>query len=241
MISIIIPTLLEEKIIESTLSAIKSKLKIPYEIIISDGGSKDKTIEKAQKYADKIVIYSGSKRQTIAQGRNDGAKMAQGDFFVFLDADCSFKDPNIFFEKALADFDKFPDLVGLLCPIRVLPEFETRTDKLFWNLMNAFMKFKNNVLHKGDAAGGEFQMVRRNAFFAINGYREDLVTREDRDLFMRLSKVGQTRYDPELVLFHTGRRSHQIGWRSQIAYFLKNTIFFHLTGRTWTKECKPVR
>lgn len=241
MISIIIPTLLEEKIIESTLSAIKSGLKIPYELIVSDGGSSDGTVEKARKYADKIVVYSGLKRQTIAQGRNDGAKVAQGNFFVFLDADCSFENPNIFFEKAISDFNKFPNLVGLLGPIRVIPGSETRADRFFWNTMNAFAKFKNNVLHKGDAAGGEFQMIRRDAFFSINGYREDLVTREDRDIFMRLSKVGQTMYDSDLVLFHTGRRAHQVGWRSQVGYFVKNTLYFHLTGRVWSKECKPIR
>src|SRR5438874_2570272 len=51
MISIIIPTLDEEKVIGRTLSLLKSQLTIPHEIIVSDGASKDKTVEIAKKLA----------------------------------------------------------------------------------------------------------------------------------------------------------------------------------------------
>ena len=84
-------------------------------------------------------------------------------------------------------------------------------------------------------------MVRREAFAAIGGYREDLVTREDRDLFIRLAKIGRTMSDPDLVVFHSGRRAHALGWPRLIGLFLLNTIFFHLRGRMLSKEWKPVR
>src|SRR4051812_47233932 len=96
-LSIIIPTLNEEKILEKTLLHLRELHDIPYEIIVSDGKSKDKTIEIANKYADKVVVYEGEKRQTIGMGRNLGASVAQGDFFVFLDADMYVPDINDFF------------------------------------------------------------------------------------------------------------------------------------------------
>ena len=77
MISIIIPTLNEAKIIESTLRTLAATLTLPYEVIVSDGGSTDGTPELAARYANTVVVYSGAGRQTIGQGRNDGARVAE--------------------------------------------------------------------------------------------------------------------------------------------------------------------
>lgn len=241
MLSIIIPTLNEEKIIKSTLSSLKAGLKIPHELIISDGGSKDRTIDIAKEYTDKIIVFSGQNRQTIAQGRNDGASIANGDFLVFFDADCSIPDSNQFFKLALSHFEKNKNLVSLTGYIRVLPEYETMSDRIIFGIMNSVARINNNIFHNGDASGGEFQMVRRDAFHSIKGYREDLVTREDRDLFKRLSKIGRTMSDPNLTVFHTGRRAHIVGWPRMIGLFLVNTAYFHISGKVRSKEWKVIR
>lgn len=241
MISIVIPTFQEEKVIGLTLRSLKSRLTIPHEIIVSDGGSKDKTVDIAAEHADRVVVYSGTKRQTIAQGRNDGARVAQGEFLVFLDADCVIRDPDSFFRTASSAFESTTNLVALTALLRVLPENETSSDRIVSEIVNLVVVFKNNVLHKGEAPGGEFQMVPKQAFDRVGGYREDLITREDRDLFFRLSKIGRTRCEPRLTVFHTGRRAHTIGWSRLIVLFLVNTISFHVRGRVHSKEWTPVR
>ena len=78
MISIIIPTLNEAKIIESTLRTLAATLTLPHEVIVSDGGSSDRTAELATRHANTVVVYSGAGRQTIGKGRNNGAKAATG-------------------------------------------------------------------------------------------------------------------------------------------------------------------
>src|SRR6185369_8116763 len=115
-----------------------------------------------------------------------------------------------FFKQALSRFEADPQLVALTAGLRVLPELETLADKIVLSTVNYAVQFKNNVLHLGDAVGGEFQMVRKEAFRAVGGYRADLVTREDRDIFFRLAKIGRTMLDPKLTVFHTGRRAHII-------------------------------
>src|SRR5689334_22600922 len=101
MIAIIIPTLNVGKVIGETIQKLRLGLTLPYEIIVSDGQSTDKTAEIAKRYADKVIVYRGEKRQTIAEGRNDGARAAVGDFLVFFDADCSLLNPQQFFTTAL--------------------------------------------------------------------------------------------------------------------------------------------
>ena len=82
--SIIIPTLNEEKTIESCLSAIQP-LRSNCEIIIVDGGSTDNTIVIARSLADKVV----SSDKGRARQMNNGARYASGNVLIFLHADTS--------------------------------------------------------------------------------------------------------------------------------------------------------
>jgi glycosyltransferase involved in cell wall biosynthesis len=241
MLSIVIPTLSEEKIIGLTLSKLSAQLTISHEIIVSDGGSKDKTVEIAAKYTDRIVVYTGAKRQTIAQGRNDGARIARGEFLVFLDADCVLRDPDAFFKTAISNFESHGNLAGLTALLRVLPEKETLPDRIVTKALNSIVLLKNNVLHMPEVPGGEFLMIPRQAFEKVGGFDENLVTREDRDIFFRLSKIGRTRCDPRLTVFHTGRRAHHYGWPHMISLLVVNTLWFHLRGKIRSKEWTPVR
>ena len=95
--SIIIPTLNEEKLLADLLkqlSDVNLRAKYGYEIIISDGGSTDDTINIAGKYADKILKYNGIERQNISMGRNAGIEAASGDVVIFFNGDIIIGDPE---------------------------------------------------------------------------------------------------------------------------------------------------
>lgn len=210
MISIIIPTLNEERIIEKTLKCLKG-FKGDCEIIVSDGKSTDKTIEIAKKYADKVLIYSDSKRQTIGMGRNDGAKIASGEYLVFLDADVYIENIDTFFNKMIDVFNKDKKIVALTTYIKVFSKFETTSDKIIWYVLNSSYLIFNNVIHTGGASG-EFQMIKTEAFRKVGGFNEVLIGGEDHELFRRLSKIGKTHFEKSLTVYHTGRRGHKLGW-----------------------------
>ena len=88
LVSIIIITLNEaqnlEQIIEKVHLAAQfpSGNTIPIEIIVSDGGSIDGTLEIAQQKADKVI--TGPKGRYLQL--NAGAKEAKGDILLFLHA-----------------------------------------------------------------------------------------------------------------------------------------------------------
>ena len=83
MISIIIPTLDEEVIIESTLKNLRMHIRdTSHEIIVSDGGSRDKTVAIAEKFA---LVVKSEKGKAIQL--NEGAKRASGDILFFVQAD----------------------------------------------------------------------------------------------------------------------------------------------------------
>jgi hypothetical protein len=84
-------------------------------------------------------------------------------------------------------------------------------------------------------------MIRRTAFARVDGYRGDLVTIEDADMFRRMSRIGRTRVDPNLCVLHSGRRLHQVGWFPLIVMALINVVSVAVRNRAFTKEWKVIR
>ena len=240
MISIIIPTLNEEKVLEKTLLALRESKNISYEIIVSDGKSTDNTIEVARKYADKVLIYDGITRQNIAMGRNLGASVANGDYLVFLDADVFVSQPESFFKQALTCFEEDDKLVALIPKLRVFPELATLADKIIFNIVNFNFFLINNIFHKG-GAGGEFQMIKTDVFKKIGGYNENLSVAEDQELFWRLSGQGYTKLIWSLEVLHTSRRAHKIGWPRLLWSWFINLTYVMFMKKSYHKEWKEVR
>jgi glycosyltransferase involved in cell wall biosynthesis len=98
-----------EKLIEETLqSAINQSFK-NFELVIVDGGSKDKTLEKIEAFKPYIGSLISEKDKGIYDAMNKGIKAAKGEYVYFLNAGDSFyhKDvlQDIFGNPALANAD----------------------------------------------------------------------------------------------------------------------------------------
>ena len=83
-VSLIIPTLNEEKSIGATLESI-AHVKGNLEVIVADGGSEDRTIEIARHFGARVIT---SDRGRGTQMHN-GARAARGQTLLFLHADTS--------------------------------------------------------------------------------------------------------------------------------------------------------
>lgn len=239
MISIIIPTLNEASVIEKTLKNL-SLYTGKKEIIISDGKSTDETIAIAKKYADQVLVYKGTTRQTIGGGRNMGAAVAHGEYLLFLDADMWIPEPNTFFPKAIELFEKNKKLTGLVVSIRVFPDMETLGDKIVFGSLDIMYRFYNNVLKIG-AAGGEFQMIKSEAFKKLGGFNEELAAGEDHEFFRRVAKLGETHLEKTLHTFQTGRRAHKIGWPRLLYRWSMDGLYVLLFKRAKSKEWTVIR
>jgi GT2 family glycosyltransferase len=83
--------------------------------------------------------------------------------------------------------------------------------------------------------------VRRDAWAAVGGFREDLMTNEDNDFFYRLSRVGRTVYDPSLMVYHGARRAHKIGWTRLWYIWTMNIAWFWLFDKSAADDWTPIR
>lgn len=241
MISIIIPTLNEEKEIGNTLKNLAEPIERgEVEVIVSDGKSQDKTTELAHAQRAKVLVYEGVTRQTISQGKNDGAKVALGKYLLFQDTDVFIPNPSDFFKKLTAYFEREPKLLAATVKIRVRPNDETWPDFFIFGFINYLYFAMNNICHIG-AASGEFQCVRTEAFRRVSGFNEKLVVAEDQDLFQRLTKIGRTKIFLSLLAYHSGRRAHAVGWPRLLWKWWTNYFSLVVLRRSTSKEWEPLR
>lgn len=239
VISIIIPTLREGPFLERTLKNFKS-LQIPHEIIITDGGSTDETLDVAHRYTDKIVVWGEQRRQTFGEAKNAGAALADGKFLVFIDADVIIPEPQKFFEEILNVFESNKKLVASTAPLKPYSENHSFVDAFFSAPLNWFYIISNNIFHSGNSSG-EFQMVRADAFNKIGGFGEHLAAGEDNELFRQLAKIGRTMSYSKLCVRHSLRRPHKLGWLTTYYIWIKNGISVAIRNKAAYKEWSVVR
>jgi glycosyltransferase involved in cell wall biosynthesis len=239
--SIIIPTLNEEKLLPNILNQIReNKITSLFdaEIIISDGGSTDRTIDIAYKYTNKVIVHKDSDKQGIAAGRNAGAQYAEGQYYIFLGADIFFQDIVAFFNF----IDKnFVDSVflGMTCNIKINPEEEILSDRFFHSFLN-FYFYSLNVLGMG-MGRGECQVLTKKVFEEFNGYNENLAAGEDFDLFRRMRKKGDILYARDYYIYESPRRYRKYGYVKVCKMWFINSFYVVFKNKSLATEWEQIR
>lgn len=182
MISIIIPTLNEEKYLPLLLESIKKQTFKDYEIIVSDSNSKDNTRKIANKFGCRVDVH---KEGSPAKARNSGAKLAKEDILLFLDADVILRRPN-FIESNFNEFKKKKLVAATSC-------VEPTSKSFFDNLSHTWINFFHTVAAytKHPRAPGYCIFIKKNIFKRIQGFDENLKVGEDSDLVKKASKHGK--------------------------------------------------
>jgi len=221
--SVIIPTYNEESFIEQCLLSVSQQLfdKQDYEIIVSDGGSSDKTIEIAKRYTSKVISIN---KRGIALGRNEGAKIAQGDIFVFFDADtivhptflelCN----NSFIQEEVIGF------TGIAVPYdgNIVARIIYHATYYLMRLLFLFRL----ILFPGICVA-----YSREAFNNVAGFREDFGIVEDLDLSRRISKLGKCVVNKKAKVGVSTRRLHDHLF-STVVFHIVSDIRYLVTGKT---------
>lgn len=236
MISVVIPTYNEEKLIEKTLRQfIPFRKKFNLQIIVSDDNSTDKTVNIAKQFAD-IVVKNESLRG-VSGNRNNGAKLAIHDVIVFMDADTKIKKVNYFLNCIL---NKFKDkcVAGAYVKIQGMPDERSLSDILFHGFFYFYVWFLD--LFKVPMAGGQCHIVRKS-FFENVKYDVKLNTSEDIDMMLRMKKYGSVRLLKGPIVFESNRRYKKWGYLRTLYYWMINGFYVMFLKRPYLKEWETIR
>jgi len=217
MISIIIPTLNEEKYLPLLLESIRTQTYQNFEVIVSDAGSKDKTKEIAEKWGCKVI-----KGGSPSAGRNNGAKIAKGSILMFLDSDVVL--PKEFLEEALIEFKKKKlDIAG--CYVQPLSDKDV--DNLLFDLANTYFKVAQFILPQ---AAGHCIISKKKIHQEIGGFNENIKVAEDFDYTKRAAKIGKFRYLENTKVPVSMRRLDKEGRMNMATKYALIGIYFALFG-----------
>lgn len=215
LLSIIIPTLNEEKYLPRLISSIKEQDFNDYEIIVSDGESQDGTRGVAESFACRFIQDGGLKHPS--HQRNVGASLAKGDLLLFLDADTVLSEG--FLGKAVEQF-KNRNLQGAGFYINFNPN--RLLYGLFASVLNLFCASRQ---YFAPAAVGAGLLASKAIHDKINGFDEEIVLAEDYDYCFRISKQGKFRMIKGLRLMYSARRMEKDGILNTLLKWLKMALF----------------
>jgi rSAM/selenodomain-associated transferase 2 len=224
-VSVIIPTLDEEASLGATLDALAG-LHVPFEVIVVDGGSRDRTLELAQ---SRGVRAFGAGRGRGVQ-MHAGARTATGDVLWFLHADTlPPADAPARITEALSD----PAVVGGHFRLRF--DGPRRAAHFLSGLQPLFTLM-------GLVYGDSGIFVRREEYERVGGFRPFPLF-EDLDLVRRLRRRGRVVRVPATVIASSRRFAQGRSFTLLFARWVVLQLLYWLgvPPNTRARHCATVR
>jgi glycosyltransferase involved in cell wall biosynthesis len=203
-VSIIIPTLNEERYIEKTLLSLTKQVSIEDEIIIIDSYSTDRTLEISKKYGVKIFSIPKS---GIGPAKTYGAYKAKNEVIAFLDADgIPFPYWLDRIKEQLKD-DKVHSIAGI-----DFYSSESKFREIIYNIFSVlvyttgiiyYILTKNPWLPVNNCA------IRKDVFLNLGGLKN--VVCEDYDFAHRAKGINNV-YDNKMKVLLSDRRFEKEGF-----------------------------
>ncbi len=224
-ISVIVPAINEEKYIMNLFQGLSDQTFKDFEVIVVDGGSKDRTVEIAKKNNAKVIM---EKKKGIGIARNTGAAKSRGSILVFLDADTK---PSRNLLKTYNEvFEKDEDIVAATGPIYPLEKTNKRI-LLGYKIVSIFFVKLSIMLGVPSVVGSNFS-ARRSPFMKIHGFNPKLLTYEDWDLSIRIRNLGRIVYDNNASVQTSVRRVAAWGIFGYFRYHFGNMLRYYFLKKT---------
>lgn len=224
ILSIIIPTYNEEEYLPVLLESIKEQDFDDYEVIVADANSTDRTREIAEEYG--CVVVDGG---LPAVGRNNGARVAKGEYLIFLDSDLKLTEDYL--RDVLYEFQM--ERLGIAIT-QMVPLSNKVQDKLFHDFANYFMIGVEKI--KPHGAGCYGIIAKKSLHDECGGFDESLTFGEDTDYIERLAKKECFRVLRNAKIGVSTRRLEEEGIITLIQQYGKSTVNDFLGKRTDASE-----
>lgn len=229
-ISVVIPAYNEEKYIGRTLESLKKQTYKPYEIIVIDNNSEDKTGKIAKSMGAKVVF---EKEKSIGAARKRGFQETKGDIIASTDAD-TILSPNWLSRIALT-FLSDPKIIALGGPY----QFDSPKNRFIVKIFEKIWVMTDRILNFGNNVPGVNMAVKKEAYIKAGGFKKNHYYYEDLDLSLRLKKIGRVVFLKNFYVTTSYRRYAEKGFFKTVFGYMKN--YYRLRFRKKDIKMEDIR
>jgi glycosyltransferase involved in cell wall biosynthesis len=182
-LSVIIPTLNEEKYLPNLLTDLSKQSFTDFEVIIIDAGSTDQTKKQAENFANKFSSFQFvlSDKKGVCYQKNLGAKLAKAPYLLFLDADDRL--PSYFILGLKYHQERLnPDFLST----QIFPDTNNKKDRAIAYVVNLYMDLQKDTERPSFLESA--LLVKKTSFQRIKGFDKNLNWGEGGDLVFRAKK-----------------------------------------------------
>jgi glycosyltransferase involved in cell wall biosynthesis len=191
LVSTVIPTYDRRGLIERAVDSALAQTYRTQEVIVVDDGSTDGTGELLRERYGERIRYVWQRNGGVSNARNQGMRLARGDFIALLDSDDLWEPTKV--EKQVGFLRAHPDFGMVLTDVR-------RVDGA-GNPIDVFRR-RDVIRADGDALADVLRnpalvpasiLIRRSVFERLGGFDESLRTAEDIEFHLRIAaafKIG---------------------------------------------------
>ena len=188
-ISVVITTRNEERHVSALLESLAGQ-EPPFEIVLVDAVSTDRTVAIAQEFRSRHPDLLRVERRPCSRGggRNLGVKLARAEYVAFIDGDCA------------ADANWLATLRKNVGPSTVVAGRTLTLGKPKYGDLERVELFQGGY----DLTYPSCNLLYPRALFErLGGFDTSFVTAEDIDLNLRAVRLGaEIRYDPDAIVLH---------------------------------------
>lgn len=206
-VSVIIPTYNRGHVIQRAIKSVLDQTYQKYEIIVSDDGSRDNTVNIVEKIAEsepRIRLIKSKKNMGAMAARNAGIHVAQGQWIAFLDSDDIYLPRSLELRLTKAK-DENLHVVHSECYV-IHPD---DTDMAYFKVPPAQgMSYKQILQSPGPMFQG--LLISKDALEKIGYLDETIIAYQEWDTAIRLSKYYEFGFIPEPTFIYDCRTPQTI-------------------------------
>jgi glycosyltransferase involved in cell wall biosynthesis len=214
LVSIIVPTKNSEEFIEKCLISISKQSYKDFELIVVDNNSTDKTVIIAKKYTSNVV----NKGPERSAQRNYGAKLAKGQYLLFVDSDMELDTCVV--EDCVKASEKDQETVGIIIP-------EESFGEGFWAQCKKLERSFYVGINWIEAA----RFYKKLVFEKLGGYDETMISGEDWDLSNKMKRLGKISRIDSFIFHNEGKILLSTTIRKKLHY-AKQIITYKKASKT---------
>jgi glycosyltransferase involved in cell wall biosynthesis len=222
--SFIIPSLNEEQSLPQLLLSLEKQTYKDFEVVVSDGHSTDKTKENALQFQNSLALkFVESPKKKVTFQRNFGAKKADGEYLIFLDAD------YLVDENFLAIL--FQTINSSKADV-VIPVSMPFTKSIFWRNYYAIANkgsFLTLILRKPFVVASAI-CVKKEMFEKLGGYDDAIFIYEDQYIVQQLFRIGAKIVYTKARVHFLNRRQERDGKLKFIGQNIISTLHLIFKG-----------